>query len=67
MSFSDTSENIWLVGGRYLRASCQRESGGSVDSEIDLNSYIGNANGRAKSQTHRVKSTEGIPRAICLG
>ncbi|KAI1498296.1 Cyanovirin-N [Biscogniauxia marginata] len=45
MSFFTTSENIRLEDKHYLRARLQTVDGQWVDSEINLNEFIGNNNG----------------------
>ncbi|EUC43135.1 hypothetical protein COCMIDRAFT_38868 [Bipolaris oryzae ATCC 44560] len=45
MTFYHTAENIRIEDGHILRARLQRADGEWNDSEIDLNSCIGNDNG----------------------
>ncbi|EMD92524.1 hypothetical protein COCC4DRAFT_37967 [Bipolaris maydis ATCC 48331] len=45
MSFYYTAENIRIEDGHILRARLQTADGNWNDSEIDLNSFIGNDNG----------------------
>lgn len=45
-SFSDSSQHIELKHGHILKAKCKNSRGDWVDSEIDLNSCIGNLNGK---------------------
>lgn len=50
MSFDDTSKDIWLEHGHILHASCKDNQGDYVDSQIDLDLYIGNDDGKPTSQ-----------------
>ncbi|KAL7622170.1 hypothetical protein AAE478_007673 [Parahypoxylon ruwenzoriense] len=46
MSFHATSEDIRLDDGHVLKARLRNEEGDYNDTEIDLNQYIGNNDGR---------------------
>ncbi|UNI24681.1 hypothetical protein JDV02_010411 [Purpureocillium takamizusanense] len=46
MSFRQSASNIRVDDGHILRASIKNDDGDWVDSEIDLNTFIGNNNGR---------------------
>ncbi len=46
MSFHSSSSNIRVDDGHILRASVRNNNGEQVDSELDLNNYLGNNNGR---------------------
>jgi len=54
MSFTETTTNIRLRGGHVLVANCRDKDGNWGESEIDLNSFIGNEDGKVKSQSRRV-------------
>ncbi|KAF9997700.1 hypothetical protein BGZ80_006942, partial [Entomortierella chlamydospora] len=45
MSFSATSMNVYLHHDHVLRATCQDEDGNWVESELDLDDFIGNDDG----------------------
>ncbi|KZZ88473.1 Cyanovirin-N [Moelleriella libera RCEF 2490] len=45
MSFAQTSTEYWLEDGHILHAYCQNADGDSVQSQIDLNGFIGNSDG----------------------
>lgn len=53
MSFQASSTDIRLDGDGYtLRAKAKKKNGKQVDSQIDLNSCIGNTNGTFPSPVH---------------
>ncbi|GKU07070.1 cyanovirin-n [Fusarium langsethiae] len=44
-NFHESSSNIWLEDGHILHAECGDGEGGSVESTLDLDYYIGNNDG----------------------
>ncbi|TQV90940.1 Cyanovirin-N [Cordyceps javanica] len=46
MSFHTSSSNIRVDDGHILRASVRNGNGEDVESELDLNTCLGNSNGR---------------------
>ena len=46
MAFSQTSRNIRLSGASTLQAQCEKNDGSWVDSSLDLDTGIGNNQGR---------------------
>ena len=46
MSFNITAQNMRVDNGHILKARLKEANGNEVDAEIDLNSIIGNNNGR---------------------
>lgn len=46
MSFNTSSSNIRVDDGHILRATLRNGNGDEVESELDLNSCLGNNNGR---------------------
>lgn len=46
MSFSKTSTNIKLTGTATLEADCQKTAGGSTASTLDLDTGLGNTEGK---------------------
>ncbi|XWX00381.1 hypothetical protein V2A60_008401 [Cordyceps javanica] len=46
MSFNTSSSNIRVDDGHILRASVRNGNGEDVESELDLNTCLGNNNGR---------------------
>lgn len=47
MSFNTTSQDIRIEGGHILKARVRNEGGDLVDSEINLNDFLGNDDGKA--------------------
>ncbi|KAI1649248.1 Cyanovirin-N [Daldinia loculata] len=45
-NFYASSQDIRVDDGHILRARLRAEDGGEIDSEVDLNQFIGNDNGR---------------------
>ncbi|KAI0113417.1 Cyanovirin-N [Daldinia grandis] len=45
-NFYASSQDIRVDDGHILRARLRTEDGGEIDSEVDLNQFIGNDNGR---------------------
>ncbi|EMR64346.1 hypothetical protein MGN70_004254 [Eutypa lata] len=46
MSFNTSSQDVRIEGGHILKARVQNEGGDFVDSEINLNDFLGNDDGR---------------------
>lgn len=65
MSFYYTAENIRIEDGHILRARLQTADGNWNDSEIDLNSFIGNDNGSLLLASNSASLI--LSRSLCLG
>lgn len=46
MSFNTSSQDVRIEGGHILKARVQNEGGDFVDSEINLNDFLGNDDGK---------------------
>lgn len=50
-NFYASSQDIRVDDGHILRARLRAEDGGEIDSEVDLNQFIGNDNGEYLAAT----------------
>jgi len=69
MAFVSTSKEIYIdENGSMLHAKCLKKDGTTwVASQLELDTFIGNNDGKVKSKTRQAKGAKRVPRDVYIG